>query len=235
MNVLVEFDSVSVRFNEEEVIKSLTFTLNQGEVIALLGPSGCGKTTILNMTSGLINEMEGKVSVHTKKFGYVFQEPRLLPWRTVIDNVLFVMKEKNKMDKKLKAFEILRMVRLDHAADYYPSKLSGGMKQRVSIARALATNPELILMDEPFSALDPKLKNELQQDVIQLIDENHIGIIYVTHDPLEALRLADRILVLSGQGCSIIHEMEIVKKRKERDYEFLIQAELELKQWVGGI
>lgn len=235
MNVLLEFDSVSVRFCEEEVIENLSFSLRQGELIALLGPSGCGKTTILNITSGLINETGGKVSVHAKKFGYVFQEPRLLPWRTVIDNILFVMKEKNKTDMKQKAIEILKMVRLDHVANYYPSKLSGGMKQRVSIARALATHPELILMDEPFSALDPKLKNELQQDVIQLIDENHIGIIYVTHDPLEALRLADRILVLSSQGCSIIHEMKIAKKRNERDYEFLTEVEIELRKWVGGI
>ncbi|TCJ04711.1 ABC transporter ATP-binding protein [Cytobacillus praedii] len=235
MDVLLEFNSVSVSFYEEKVIENLSFSLKQGDVIALLGPSGCGKTTILNITSGLIDPTRGKVSLHTKKFGYVFQEPRLLPWRTVIDNILFVMREKNKTDKKQKAIEILRMVSLDHVANYYPSKLSGGMKQRVSIARALATHPELILMDEPFSALDPKLKYELQQDVIQLIDENHIGIIYVTHDPLEALRLADRIVVLSSQGCSIIHEMKIAKKRNERDYEFLTQVEIELRKWVGGI
>ena len=235
MEVLLEFDSVSVKYNEHEVIKNLSFSLKKGEVIALLGPSGCGKTTILNITSGLLAETAGKVSVHTKKFGYVFQEPRLLPWRTVIDNILFVMKEKDRKVKQKQTNEILKMVGLDHVANDYPSKLSGGMKQRVSIARALAADPQIILMDEPFSALDPKLKNELQEDVIKLIDKNQIGIIYVTHDPLEAIKLADRILVLSSQGCSIKYEMNIERSRTERDYSYLKQIELELRKWVGGI
>jgi ABC-type nitrate/sulfonate/bicarbonate transport system ATPase subunit len=235
MEVLLEFNSVCVSFNKRQIIDNLNFSLKKGEVIALLGPSGCGKTTILNITSGLLKETDGSVTVHTQDFGYVFQEPRLIPWRTVIDNVLFVMKEKGKVMKRAKALSIIEKVGLGDCADYYPAQLSGGMKQRVSIARALAADAKMILMDEPFSALDTELKRELQDDFIKLIDQEQTGVIYVTHDPIEALKLADKILVLSCNGCSINYEMNIARKRQERDYHFIKQSEIELRQWVGGI
>lgn len=235
MGALLTFNGVCAKYKDRQVIDNLTFSLKKGEVIALLGPSGCGKTTILNITSGLLKESAGEVEINTKDLGYVFQEPRLLPWKTVLDNVLFVIKGKEKMKKKRRALEILELVGLRGFSNFYPSQLSGGMKQRVSIARALASDPKIILMDEPFSALDPELKSELQNDLIQLIERQHTSIIYVTHDPEEAIKLADRVLVFSCQGCAIQHEVKIEVDRRKRDYQFIQQMEYDLKLKFGGV
>lgn len=232
---LLEFHSVSVEFQEKLVIDQLSFSLKRGEVIALLGPSGCGKTTILNITSGLHKQSNGTVEVGTEEFGYVFQEPRLIPWKTVLENVLFVMKEKVKGKKLNKAHHVLEKVGLSKFHNYYPSQLSGGMKQRVSIARALASDPKIILMDEPFSALDPKLKGELQDDVIKLIEDSNVSIMYVTHDPLEAVKLADRVLVFGCEGCSLQYEIKLPLSRRKRDYSFLSQFEFQIRKCLGGL
>lgn len=235
METLIEFKSVSTHYKKKKVIDDLSFSLKKGEVIALLGPSGCGKTTILNVTAGLLKETSGKVHVHTKKMGYVFQEHRLLPWKTVIDNILFVINDDDKKRKYEKAMRTLKMVGLDHVSDYFPAQLSGGMKQRVSIARAFAINPAMILMDEPFSAIDTELKSDLQNDLMELINNHSTGILYVTHDPLEAIKLADRILILSCENCNIKYEMVIDQARQNRGMNFLKETELQLRNCLGGL
>lgn len=233
MGALLGFESVSKSFRDKHVLENFSFTLHQGEVIALLGPSGCGKTTILNISAGLIRQYQGKVSVHTEEFGYVFQEPRLIPWKTVLENVLFALENEDRKERVERAQGVLKKVGLDHVNHFYPKQLSGGMKQRVSIARALVIDPKVILMDEPFSALDVSLKRELQNDVIQLIEEQDIGVLYVTHDPEEAARLADRVLILSCSS-STATEITLTTARSERNETDIQQIKNELQATLIG-
>ncbi|MGC5324699.1 ABC transporter ATP-binding protein [Brevibacillus sp. SYSU BS000544] len=233
MEALLRFESVSKSFRGNLVLDNFSFSLNQGEVIALLGPSGCGKTTILNIAAGLIRQSGGTVSVHTEELGYVFQEPRLIPWKTILDNVLFALEKDEKKAKMEKARAVLQKVGLEHVSHFYPKQLSGGMKQRVSIARALVVDPKVILMDEPFSALDVSLKKELQQDVIRLIEEHGIGVLYVTHDPEEAARLADRVLIFS-KSCSSANEIPLPVNRSERDEADIVRIKKELQMTLTG-
>lgn len=234
MSLLVQFDEVTKKFNNQTVIEKFSYTLNQGEVIVFLGPSGCGKTTLLNLTAGLIMPTAGEIYCATNDIGYVFQEPRLIPWQTVLDNVLFAVKTGQKTDKLDKAKEALSKVGLEQSMNCYPKQLSGGMKQRVSIARALVSNPKIILMDEPFSALDLDLKRELQEDVISIIDEKEIGIVYVTHDREEAVKIADRIIVLDDRFCKINKQVSLEKERRKRDLDYVQQMKCEINYCMLG-
>jgi ABC-type nitrate/sulfonate/bicarbonate transport system ATPase subunit len=224
IQTLLTFDSVSKSFRERIVLQSFSLTLRKREVIAILGPSGCGKTTILKIAAGLFQPTRGSVTVHTDQIGYIFQEPRLIPWKTAADNIRFVMNgAAPKEDTDSKVNRILQKVSLQAVGGYYPKQLSGGMKQRVSIARALAADPAIILMDEPFSALDVSLKRELQDDMATLIQERDLGVIYVTHDPEEAARLADRIILFSPPTATFSREITIDTPRGQRD-DSLIQT-----------
>ncbi|MDH6348348.1 MULTISPECIES: ABC transporter ATP-binding protein [Brevibacillus] len=238
MEALLEFASVTKSFNGTTVLAGFSFSLAAGEVVAILGPSGCGKTTILNMAAGLIRQTSGTVTVRTEQLGYVFQEPRLIPWKTVTDNIRFVLGRMDQDTMNEKVTTVLQKVGLFHARDYYPKQLSGGMKQRVSIARALVTDPKMMLMDEPFSALDLALKRELQQDVIRLIEERRIGMVYVTHDPEEAARLADRVLLFSKSNnlaaATVIREYPLPGQRAGRSEDQIQQIKAVLHQHLTG-
>ncbi|ARK25347.1 hypothetical protein SporoP37_12235 [Sporosarcina sp. P37] len=216
MNTLVEFHGVSKSYGGQPVLENLSFTLRQGEVVVFLGPSGCGKTTVLNIATGVTSATAGKVDMNTRRLGYVFQEPRLLPWKTALANIRFGMAEPS--DEMAQSF--LKKVGLTHAGNSFPRQLSGGMKQRVSIARALAANPELILMDEPFSALDPQIKRGLQNDVIRIIEDFRTGVLYVTHDYWEAVTMADRIILLdcAGKGSGAEMHLEVPRFRRYDGY-----------------
>lgn len=234
MGVLVKFNDVSKAMGGQLIVENFSYTLKTGEVIALLGPSGCGKTTILNLTAGLIKTTSGDIGLFSNDIGYVFQEPRLIPWKTVLENILFVPMKCTKMEKRKKAIEVLTKVGLKDCIDFYPNKLSGGMKQRVSIARALLSNPKIILMDEPFSALDLLLKKELQDDVISIIEEKEVGIIYVTHDSEEAARIADRVIILESKLCKVEKEVFLTRDRKKRDKEYIQKIKNDFQKYSNG-
>jgi len=149
---ILKVKSVSKSYGKLKVIENVSFDLGRGKSIALLGPSGCGKTTLIRIIAGLIDDYEGTIERKVQRIGYVFQEPRLIPWRTVIENLKFVEENEERIFKTLEA------LKLRDYANFKPSKLSGGMRQRVNLARALIIEPELLLLDEPFASLDVHLK-----------------------------------------------------------------------------
>ncbi|MDC7124517.1 MAG: ATP-binding cassette domain-containing protein [Spirochaetales bacterium] len=187
------------------VFKNFNIEFPSDKVSVILGPSGCGKTTLLNIIGGLLSPLEGKVSFNnttqtSDNFSILFQEPRLLPWRTIRKNVEIVLK--SKFDKQLRretAEHYLSLVGLKDSMNLYPSELSGGMRQRVAIARAFAYPADTILMDEPFQALDIKLKQELRALFTKLWVEDKRTAILVTHDINEAVMLGDEIFVFAGE------------------------------------
>jgi sulfonate transport system ATP-binding protein len=218
MNMLV-IENVSRTFaNGETGFKNINLTVKKGEIIGILGTSGCGKSTLLRVLSGLDDGYTGTVKIDgnivrsvPEKIGIIFQEPRLLPWLNVIDNVAFGLKSHDQ--KKEKAKEYISSVGLAGFENHYPKDLSGGMAQRVAIARALITAPEILLLDEPFSALDAFTKMQLQDLLLSIWEKYQSTMLLVTHDVDEALYLCDRIIILRGQPGEIHHILKIEQKR----------------------
>jgi NitT/TauT family transport system ATP-binding protein len=195
---LITFEHVSKAFDSLKVLNDLSFRVSSGEILGVVGFSGVGKTTILKLITGIFVPDEGTVHVAEGVVGYVFQEPRLLPWRTALDNVAAPLLARG-MDKaaaRAKASEWLGRVGLAGFEHYHPAELSGGMAQRVSVARALAVEPAVLLMDEPFSGMDATLKSSLMVTLQHLLKERKTTAVYVTHDLTEALQLADRVVEL---------------------------------------
>ena len=188
-------------------LDGITLQIGRHEFVAVIGPSGCGKSTILRLVSGLLMPTAGNVTVYghvvdepRDDIGIVFQRPTLLPWLKVLDNVTFPVKHKlGKVDEadRTRARALLRMVGLADFETRRPDELSGGMQQRVAIARALLQNPDILLMDEPFSALDALTRDEMALELLRIMDEEPKTVIFVTHSIPEALLLADRIVVMS--------------------------------------
>jgi len=200
--------NISKSFDKLKLMEDFSISFPENKINCILGPSGCGKTTILNIISGLISPEKGDTSDFEKaELSYVFQEPRLLPWKTVQENIEFPLKDSFSKDKRVViAKKYLRMVELDEFKDYYPHALSGGMKQRAALARAFAFPSKIILMDEPFKALDLKLKNRLTQHFLNLWKEDKRTVIFVTHDMEEAVKIGDSIKVLSPSPLTIVKE-----------------------------
>ncbi|OOC43505.1 ABC transporter ATP-binding protein [Thermosipho sp. 1074] len=197
--MILKIENLNKSFGSLKVLENIEFKIKRGEKITFLGPSGCGKTTLLRIIAGL-EKYSGKVKKSFKKIGYIFQEPRLIPWKTVYENLKFVGKD----DRKIK--EVLISLDLFQFKDYYPAKLSGGMNQRINLARALIVEPEILLLDEPFSSLDIHIKWKLINDINAQIKNRKITTILVTHDIKEAISLSDRILILSNRPAKIIKE-----------------------------
>lgn len=211
--------NIARTFNGKEVVKNVSFEAGSGEIIGLLGTSGCGKSTVLRAISGLDAGYEGKVEINGKvseqieeSTGFIFQEPRLMPWLNVLENVTFGLKSKKEAKAEL-GRKYLNEVGLAGNETLYPKELSGGMAQRVAIARALITSPEVLLLDEPFSALDAFTKMQLQDLLLNIWREYKTTIVLVTHDIEEATYLCDKIVILKDQPGRVGHEIVVEEPR----------------------
>lgn len=215
----VIFRDVLTRFGEQVIYDNISFTVKAGEFVCILGPSGCGKSTALRLMGGLIEPDGGKISVaggpiseNWHRIAYVFQSHRLTPWRTALGNVELGMELRggwSKSERRARAKEMLELVGLSSEGNRHPSALSGGERQRVAIARALAVDPEIILMDEPFSALDPNTRTMMRRELLEIWRQTGKTIVFVTHDIEEALMLADRVLAFSRKPTRLDREMEL--------------------------
>jgi NitT/TauT family transport system ATP-binding protein len=202
--------------------RDLNFTIGSGEFVALVGPSGCGKTTFLESLAGLAQVGAGNLSIGGKPVtgpgrdrSLVFQSPSLFPWRDVYGNVIFGCQAQGRLNEaaKARAKAIIEMVGLSHVARRRPQELSGGMKQRVNLARALVTEPRLLLLDEPFGALDAQTREVLQDELVRIWQESAMGksttAVFVTHDVREAVLLADRVIVFSKSPGRVLEDIRI--------------------------
>lgn len=206
----------------KQVIKNLHLTLTNNEFVCLVGPSGCGKTTLLNILANLDTRFSGSIELRPKhrppKVGYVFQNPRLLPWRTVRENIQLAAEAKPEtLDFLLQSMGLIA------EKESYPEHLSLGMSRRVSIIRAFATEPDLLLMDEPFVSLDPPTARLARQLLIDLWTKRTYKVLFVTHNLREAIMLADKLIFLSTKPMSIISEIPITIPRNERHQEIKIE------------
>lgn len=192
---MIEARDLTVTFGGRTVLRDVTLTVPDGGHIALMGPSGCGKTTLLRVLAGLQAPDAGTVRVEPGRMACVFQEPRLLPWRTAAENVNAVLSDRAQTMPQALAW--LERLELADARDQYPAALSGGMQQRVAIARALALQPDILCFDEPTSALDPELTGEVLK-VIRSLSEQHMTMIIVTHEMAFARDVADRVIFMDG-------------------------------------
>ncbi len=226
----VVLDNVKFSYGQNtDLIENISLSVKPGEFLSLLGPSGCGKTSLLRLIAGLNQPKSGKILIDgidaaqsKKELTMVFQNGALFPWLTAMGNIIFALQSQNlsREENIQQAKTLLSIVGLEKHSAKYPGQLSGGQQQRIALARALAYRPRLILMDEPFSALDSQTRESLQQDVAHLLSQMGISIILVTHDIREAVFMSDRVLVLSTTGGQIVQEHTIETPRSKRDDAF---------------
>lgn len=211
MNKILSCKHISKKYNtingEIEAIKDVNLDVNEGDFIALVGPSGCGKSTLLSILSGLTKQSDGDVKYNKSEpiIGYMLQEDALFEHYSILDNILLGLKIQNKLDEQSRAYAIhlLKKYKLDKFMYKKPSELSGGMKQRVSLIRTLAIKPDILFLDEPFSALDFSTRLHVSDDVYKIIKENKKTTIMVTHDIGEAVAMAKKVVVLSKSPATI--------------------------------
>ncbi|MBI4298511.1 MAG: ABC transporter ATP-binding protein [Chloroflexi bacterium] len=238
---------------QEELIalQDITLEVGRGEFISILGPSGCGKSTLLRIIGGLLEPTSGSVAVNgrspreaqaDKALGFVFQEPSLLPWRTVVDNICLPLEVNNRhhRDTRYTTEGMLSLVGLGRFRNYYPFQLSGGMQQRVALARALAFDPALLLMDEPFGALDEITRATMRYELLRIWDREKKTVVFVTHSIIEAIILSDRVAVLSSQPGRIktVVDINLPRPRSEgleRGEAFLDYSNLLHSLLMGGV
>jgi NitT/TauT family transport system ATP-binding protein len=226
--------NIHKRFGELDVLQDLSMHLEENKLICILGPSGCGKTTLLNIISGVFPPDQGQISgIDNKTISYLFQEPRLLPWKTVVQNIDFVLKDKlDQPSREALISRYIELVGLKGFENYYPRKLSGGMKQRVAIVRAFAYPADILLMDEPFKGLDMQLKTAVMQAFLNLWLMEKRSAIFVTHDIDEAVMLGEEIYILTGRPTSvkgIIHN-DIPHKQRNLQNEDMLRIEQQIYQ-----
>lgn len=220
MGALLRVVRLRKAFGRVTVIDGWDLEVEEGERVAILGPSGCGKTTFLRIVAGIEKNYEGEVTLKAERIGYAFQEPRLIPWITVVENLRLVRDEPSKIAELLAEFD------LEGFEKFYPWQISEGMRQRVNLARALLFEPDLLLLDEPFDALDLKTKIKVMEHIVWKWKEKGFSIVFVTHNLKEALFLADRILIVSGRPTRILDEFVV----KERPSSFLDEGISKMEQ-----
>jgi NitT/TauT family transport system ATP-binding protein len=206
-------------------LRDLGLQVADGEFVAVLGPSGCGKSTLLNIASGLLAPSKGRVAIRgeavtapRRDVGIVFQQPTLLPWKTVLENILVPMQAMGRpvQGHKERARELIRLVRLEGFENHYPYELSGGMQQRVGIARGLMHDPQLLLMDEPFAALDAMTREHMTDELQAMWMQSGKSVLFITHSIPEAVYLADRVVVLSARPGTVLDVVDVRIPRPRR-------------------
>ena len=223
---------------ENEVLADISFEVKDGEFVSLLGPSGCGKTTLLTIIAGFKSASNGQVYVGDQEVkgagpdrGFVFQNYALFPWMTIRENILFPMKEMKypKEAREKRADQLLKIAQLEDKGSLYPKQLSGGMKQRTALVRALANEPKVLLMDEPLGALDYQMRQSLQVELEDIWLENRTTVVMVTHDVDEAVYLSDRVIVLSNDRGRIVEDLKIDLERPRK------RESLEYKEYLASL
>jgi NitT/TauT family transport system ATP-binding protein len=215
----IELEDVTKRYRNAEVaVEGISLTVNRGEFVTFLGPSGCGKSTLLKLVSGLSPVSDGTVRVNgmtpenaRELVSFIFQDATLLPWRTVERNVGLGMELEHaaRLERKERVARMLDLVSLSHVAKRYPRQLSGGMKMRASIARALVSRPRILLMDEPFAALDEMTRDRLNEELLRLFSEQKWTVLFVTHSVAEAVFLSTRVVILAAHPGRVAHEIDV--------------------------
>ena len=202
--------------NEVELLQGFDLQVEQGEFVALLGPSGCGKSTLMNLAAGLLHPLRGEVDFDNaplrglnRRVGYMTQGDTLLPWASVAKNITLPLelRKVSRREREERLDRVIRLVNLADARDKFPSELSGGMKRRALLARSIIYDPQMLLMDEPFGALDAQLREVMHQELLSTVGRTGQSVLFVTHDISEAILLADRILVLGGLPLRVMEEI----------------------------
>jgi len=207
------------------IFEEFHLSVEAGTFVCLLGPSGIGKTTLLNIVAGLDRDYSGEVafsSAEQPRIAYVFQTPRLLPWRTVLQNITIPLQPGDRARKT--ALALLDEMGISDTLNVYPDRLSLGMQRRVALARAFAIHPDLLLMDEPLVSLDEATADRLREQLTDMLEHRPATVLFVTHDSLDAVRLADRIIVLSGSPARIVEDIPVSLSRRERRDRVAVEA-----------
>ena len=231
---MIKVENITKRFKNRTVLKSISFQIEKGEFVSIIGPSGCGKTTLLKMINRLIKPTSGKIYINgeniydkdpitlRRNMGYVIQQNGLFPHMTIKDNIEIIQKLEKKKSEEIykRTIELMNMVDLnpDEYLNRYPSELSGGEQQRIGVARAFANDTDIVLMDEPFSALDPITRSDLQNELLNLQSKLNKTIVFVTHDMDEALKLSNKICLMKDGEIIQFDEPEKILKEPENEY-----------------
>ena len=244
----VNIDDLVVAFDGARAMRTavdhLSLEAAPGEFVCILGPSGCGKSTVLNVVAGFIAPHAGRVTIDGAQVrgpgadrGVVFQQPTLFPWKTVIANIAYgpIIAGRGRAEADRIARRFMTMVGLAAFAEYYPQALSGGMQQRVGIARALANSPKVLLMDEPFGSIDAQTRTMMQEVLLGLWEELHTTVLFVTHDIEEAIFLADRVVVMSAGPGRVIDEVPVPLPRPRHADAVYTQEFVRLKRHCAGL
>lgn len=231
MKEVLRFENVSMHYHSKQgetvALQNVNFSVKEGEFVAIIGPSGCGKTTLLSLAAGLLLPTQGKISNHNLSFGYMLQKDHLFPWRTIEKNIFLPLeiKHKNTAEQRAKAIALAEKYGLGQFLKNYPSSLSGGMRQRAALIRTLALSPDVLLLDEPFSALDYQTRLSVCDDVYKIIQNEQKTALLITHDISEAISVADKIFVLSRRPASVVAshtlsfpETEPLKRRENVEF-----------------
>ena len=221
---VIALEQVNKRFDDQQVLKDISLSVYPGEIVALLGASGCGKSTLLNIISGLLTADGGDVTLQGepvaqfsqwRQVAYLFQEDRLLPWRTVRQNVSFALENSAlpRAERHRRVGSALALVGMEQVGDKWPHQLSGGMRSRIALARSLVAEPQILLMDEPFSKLDPQTRSAMHEELLRIRQLKKMTVVMVTHDVEEAVILADRIVILQPNPGRIKHSVNVALPR----------------------